>query len=141
MEIKRCILLKWFVVRGKKMNKLLATTLSCLSVISHADIYVCESKISEEILAPNVLTGNYLTKDITKYFVADSETGVRESNGNKHINEPCQISDEFLICMSVYDGVGMNSFAIDTKNYTFTYVEQNYRTRISSYYGTCIKGS
>tara|TARA_Y100001970_G_scaffold169069_1_gene206722 strand:- start:1351 stop:1722 length:372 start_codon:yes stop_codon:yes gene_type:complete len=123
------------------MNKLLATTLSCLSVASHADIYVCESKISEEIVAPNVLKGNYLTKDIKKYFVADSETGVRESNGNKHINEPCQISDEFLICMSIYDGVGVNSFAIDTKNYTFTYVEQNYRTRISSYYGICIKGS
>ena len=141
MEIKRYIFPKWFVVRGKKMNKLITAALSCFSVASYADIYVCESKISEEILAPNVLTGNYLTKDIIKYFVADSETGVRESNGNKHINEPCQISDEFLICMSVYDGVGMNSFAIDTKNYTFTYVEQNYRTRISSYYGTCIKGS
>ena len=141
MEIKRCIFPRGLAIMRRIMKKLLATTLSCLSVASHADIYVCESKISEEIVAPNVLTGNYLTKDITKYFVADSETGVRESNGNKHINKPCQISDEFLICMSIYDGVGVNSFAIDTKNYTFTYVEQNYRTRISSYYGICIKGS
>ena len=141
MEIKRCIFPRRLVIRKRIMNKLIATTLSFLSVASHADIYVCESKISEAILAPNVLTGNYLARDITKYFVADSEMGVRESNGNKHINEPCQISGEFLICMSIYDGVGMNSFAIDTQNFTFTYVEQNYRTRISSYYGTCIKGS
>ena len=123
------------------MNKLTMATLSCFSVAAYADIYVCESEISEEIVAPNVLTGNYINKEVTKYFVVDSETGVRESNGNKHTDMPCQISDEFLICMSIYDEVGMNSFAIDTKNYTFTYVEQNYRTRVSSYYGTCIKGS
>ena len=123
------------------MNKLITAALSCFSVASYADIYVCESEISEEIVAPNVLTGNYIRKGVTKYFVVDSAVGVRESNGNKHTDEPCQLSDEFLICMSIYDGVGMNSFAVDTKNYTFTYVEQNYRTRISSYYGTCIKGS
>ena len=123
------------------MNKLITAALSCFSVASYADIYVCESETSEEIVAPNVLTGNYIRTGVAKYFVVDSAIGVRESNGNKHTDVPCQISDDFLICMSIYDGVGMNSFAIDTKNYTFTYVEQNYRTRVSSYYGTCIKGS
>ena len=115
--------------------------LSFFSFASRADIFVCESEISEEIVAPNILTSNYVKKSVTKYFVVDSEIGVRESNGNKHTDVPCQISDEFLICMSIYDQVGMNSFAIDTKNYTFTYVEQNYRARVSSYYGKCIKGS
>ena len=123
------------------MNKLIIAALSCFSIASRADIYVCESEISEEIVAPNVLTGNYVKKSVTKFFVVDSEIGVRESNGNKHTDAPCQISDEFLICMSIYDEVGMNSFAIDTKNYTFTYVEQNFRARVSSYYGKCIKGS
>tara|TARA_Y100000766_G_C18849289_1_gene577345 strand:- start:654 stop:1025 length:372 start_codon:yes stop_codon:yes gene_type:complete len=123
------------------MNKLIIAALSCFSIASRADIYVCESEISEEIVAPNVLTSNYVKKSVTKFFVVDSEIGVRESNGNKHTDVPCQISDEFLICMSIYDEVGMNSFAIDTKNYTFTYVEQNFRARVSSYYGKCIKGS
>ncbi len=123
------------------MNKLIIATFSCFSIASRADIYVCESEISEEIVAPNVLTSNYVKKSVTKFFVVDSEIGVRESNGNKHTDVPCQISDEFLICMSIYDEVGMNSFAIDTKNYTFTYVEQNFRARVSSYYGKCIKGS
>lgn len=123
------------------MNKLIIAALSCFSIASRADIYVCESEISEEIVAPNVLTSNYVKKSVTKFFVVDSEIGVRESNGNKHTDVPCQISDEFLICMSIYDEVGMNSFAIDTRNYTFTYVEQNYRARVSSYYGKCIKGS
>tara|TARA_Y100001934_G_C11588185_1_gene422103 strand:- start:24 stop:395 length:372 start_codon:yes stop_codon:yes gene_type:complete len=123
------------------MNKLMIAALSFFSFASRADIFVCESEISEEIVAPNILTSNYVKKSVTKYFVVDSEIGVRESNGNKHTDVPCQISDEFLICMSIYDEVGMNSFAIDTKNYTFTYVEQNYRARVSSYYGKCIKGS
>ena len=123
------------------MNKLMIAALSFFSFASRADIFVCESEISEEIVAPNILTSNYVKKSVTKYFVVDSEIGVRESNGNKHTDVPCQISDEFLICMSIYDQVGMNSFAIDTKNYTFTYVEQNYRARVSSYYGKCIKGS
>ena len=123
------------------MNNLIIAALSCFSIASRADIYVCESEISEEIVAPNVLTSNYVKKSVTKFFVVDSEIGVRESNGNKHTDVPCQISDEFLICMSIYDEVGMNSFAIDTKNYTFTYVEQNFRARVSSYYGKCIKGS
>lgn len=123
------------------MNKLIIAALSCFSIASRADIYVCESEISKEIVAPNVLTSNSVKKSVTKFFVVDSEIGVRESNGNKHTDVPCQISDEFLICMSIYDEVGMNSFAIDTKNYTFTYVEQNFRARVSSYYGKCIKGS
>ena len=123
------------------MNKLIIAALSCFSIASRADIYVCESEISEEIVAPNVLSSNSVKKSVTKFFVVDSEIGVRESNGNKHTDVPCQISDEFLICMSIYDEVGMNSFAIDTKNYTFTYVEQNFRARVSSYYGKCIKGS
>ena len=123
------------------MNKLMIAVLSFFSFASRADIFVCESEISEEIVAPNILTSNYVKKSVTKYFVVDSEIGVRESNGNKHTDVPCQISDEFLICMSIYDEVGMNSFAIDTKNYTFTYVEQNFRARVSSYYGKCIKGS
>ena len=123
------------------MNKLFVAILIVFSFESYADIYVCESIIAEEIVSPNILTGNYFRKDVKRFFVADSETGVRESNGNKHTDEPCYISGELLICMALYEGVGMNSFAIDTNNYTFTYVEQNYRTRISSYYGTCIKGS
>ena len=106
-----------------------------------ADTYVCESEINGDILAPTVLSGSYTEKEGITYFIVDTEKGVRESNGNKHTVEPCQISDDFLICMSLFEGVGMNSFAIDTINDTFNYVEQNYRVRISSYYGTCIKGS
>ena len=70
------------------MNKLIMAALWCFSVAAYADIYVCESEISEEIVAPNVLTGNYINKEVTKYFVVDSETGVRESNGNKHTDIP-----------------------------------------------------
>ena len=124
------------------MKKLLVTIATlCLSSIISADIYVCESEIDGDILAPTVLPGSYIKKEGPTYFIVDTEKGVRESNGNKHTVEPCRISDEFLICMSLFEGIGMNSFAIDTANYTFTYVEQNYRVRVSSYYGTCIKGS
>tara|TARA_B100001029_G_C14993797_1_gene413702 strand:+ start:761 stop:1135 length:375 start_codon:yes stop_codon:yes gene_type:complete len=124
------------------MKKQLATiTILCFFNVVNADIYVCESEISGDILAPIVLQGSYTKKEGATYFIVDTESGVRESNGNRHTVEPCQISDEFLICMSLFEGIGMNSFAIDTTNYAFTYVEQNYRVRITSYYGTCIKGS
>tara|TARA_Y100000814_G_C12310236_1_gene394812 strand:- start:508 stop:882 length:375 start_codon:yes stop_codon:yes gene_type:complete len=124
------------------MRKLLATiTILCFSNVINADIYVCESEIGGDLLAPIVLQESYTRKDDTTYFIVDTDTGVRESNGSKHTVEPCRISGEFLICMSFFEGIGMNSFAIDTINYTFTYVEQNYRVRISSYYGTCLKGS
>ena len=42
------------------MNKLIMAALWCFSVAVYADIYVCESEISEEIVAPNVLTGSYI---------------------------------------------------------------------------------
>ena len=124
------------------MKKLLVimSTLFFSNAIS-AEIYVCESEINGDVLAPTVLSGTHTEKEGITYFIVDTEKGVRESNGNKHTVEPCQISDDFLICMSLFEGVGMNSFAIDTINDTFTYVEQNYRVRITSYYGTCIKGS
>ena len=127
---------------NRKIYKLIAIlALLCLPTSSFAEIYVCESEINEDILAPTVLPGSYTGKEGITYFIVDTEKGVKELNGNKHTVEPCQISDDFLICMSLFEGVGMNSFAIDTINDTFTYVEQNYRVRISSYYGTCIKGS
>ena len=34
------------------MNKLIMAALWCFSVAAYADIYVCESEISEEIVAP-----------------------------------------------------------------------------------------
>ena len=73
------------------MNKLIMAALWCFSVAAYADIYVCESEISEEIVAPNVLTGNNNNKEDTKYFVVDSEKGVRESNGNKHTDIPLSL--------------------------------------------------
>ena len=124
------------------MKRLITTiALFCFSTIINADIYVCESEIDADIFAPEVLPGSKADRDSAIYFIVDTEKGVRESNGNKHTIEPCRISGDLLICMSLYEGIGLNSFAINTVDDTFTYVEQNYRVRISSYYGTCIKGS
>ena len=126
----------------KVMKKALSSVIIfCFSVSTYADIYVCESKIDGQIVAPTVLSKSHIREDGGPFFIIDSEQGIREIDGTKHTAEPCRMSSEFLICMSSFDGIGINSFAIDTRNYTFTYVEQNYQVRISSYYGTCIKGS
>tara|TARA_B100001094_G_scaffold323151_1_gene373515 strand:+ start:1087 stop:1461 length:375 start_codon:yes stop_codon:yes gene_type:complete len=124
------------------MSKLMTTIiLIYCSSVTKADIYVCESKIDGVIVAPTVLTESQIRRNGGTYFVVDSEKGIREPNGNKHTIEPCRMANEFLLCMSSFEGIGINSLAIDTTNFTFTYVEQNYKVRISSYYGTCIKGS
>ena len=126
----------------KIMKKALSSVIIfCFSVSTYADIYVCESEIDGQIVAPTVLSKSHIREGGGTFFIIDSEQGIREINGTRHTAEPCQMSSEFLICMSSFDGIGINSFAIDTMNYTFTYVEQNYQVRISSYYGTCIKGS
>ena len=124
------------------MNKLITTLiLICFSIPTRADIYVCESEIDGAIVAPTVLAKSQIRRNSGTYFVVDSEKGIREPNGNTHTIEPCRMSNEFLICMSLFEGIGINSLALDTLNFTFTYVEQNYKVRVSSYYGTCIKGS
>ncbi len=52
------------------MKKLIMAVLACFSVTAYADIYVCESEISEEIVAPNVLTGSYINTEVTKYSIS-----------------------------------------------------------------------
>ena len=113
----------------------------CIPSWSYSDIYVCETEISSNVIAPTSLSpDNYSNKGAT-YFVVNSEKGVREVNGNKHTNQPCTMSGQFLVCISIFEGIGLNSFAIDTGSFTFTYVEQNFQVRVTSFYGHCLKGS
>ena len=112
-----------------------------IPTLSYSEVYVCESEISSNVIAPTTLLKNNYSKNEDTYFVVDSEKGVREVNGNRHTDQPCSISGQFLVCMSVFEGVGLNSFAIDTSDFSFTYVEQNFQVRISAFYGNCVKGS
>ncbi|MDG2140114.1 MAG: hypothetical protein P8K27_01325 [Gammaproteobacteria bacterium] len=82
-----------------------------------------------------------IRKNSGTYFAADTDKVIREPNGNSHTVEPYWMSNEFLNCMSLFEGIGIDSLAIDTVNFTFTYVAQNYKVRVSPYLGTCIKRS
>jgi hypothetical protein len=132
------------------MNKLLTTiTLLFFSVAANADIYFCESTADGDILKPNVMgtRGNYIDHDGGSKFIVDSEQGVRNGSGMTEIEGPCKIVEskflvepDLLVCTGLFGDTGINSFAIDTEDNTFTYVEQNYRARISFYIGTCTEG-
>ena len=129
------------------MNKLLTTIiLLCFSVAANADIYFCESTVDGDIWKPKVRSSLYnrIDHDGGSKFIVDSEQGVRTGSGMAVMEGPCKnvksvLEPDLLVCEAIFGDIGINSFAIDTKDNTFTYVEQNYRARISFYTGTCIK--
>ena len=83
------------------MNKLIIAALWCFSVAAYADIYVCESEMSEEIVAPNVLTGNYINKEVTKckprILVYESSRKMRAFGSSVFVNDSMRNVLEFKV--------------------------------------------
>jgi len=122
------------------MKKLLTTIiLLCFSVAANADIWFCTSETEATIIvSADQRSRNSYYENPQQEIIVDTDKGYRHA-GLTNYYGVCKMSGIYLVCTDNSEGLGEGSFAIDTINNTFSYIDHIFGVRLTSRVGRCTK--